>query len=191
MDDCEQIDCFREKNEMKTKVEFCAYIREGNEFPCIDENTLKVDFKKYRDKLINYLDADGLIVISSLDEPNTRVQIQDELWAIVQNLCFITIPDLVAEKSAVVRIYNNYGFVRLDPEGNIVRISGDGIPDIRIDRSELIVALYDCGKRFIEFFRMLRGNDLEYQDVIQGLDEHAKTAKQSIENWLAIKNSKG
>ncbi|MDF5707282.1 MAG: hypothetical protein PUP90_06270 [Nostoc sp. S4] len=176
---------------MKTKVEFCAYIREGNEFPCIDENTLKVDFEKYRDKLINYLDADGLIVISSLDEPNTRVQIQDELWAIVQNLCFIAIPDLVTEKSAVVRIYNNYGFVRLDSEGNLVRISGDGIPDLRIDRSELIVALYDCGKRFIEFFRMLRGNDFEYQDVIQGLEEHAETAKQSIENWLAIKNPKG
>ncbi|MCF2150973.1 hypothetical protein IQ276_032020 [Desmonostoc muscorum LEGE 12446] len=176
---------------MKTKVEFCAYIREENEFPCIDENTLKIDFEKYREKLINNLDADGLIVISSLEEPDTRIQIQDELWAIVQNLCFIAILDLVAQKSAVVRIYNNYGYVRLDPEANQVRISGDGIPDVRIDRSDLIIALYDCGKRFIEFFRMLRGNDLEYQDVIQGLEEHAETAKQCIQDWLAIKNPNG
>ncbi|MBG1271105.1 hypothetical protein [Nostoc sp. WHI] len=166
---------------MTVKVTFCAQIREGNDFLCIAEDDLEAKFEDYREKLFSNTGNDGFIIISSPEQPD--VQIQDELWAIIQNLCFIAIPDLIAHKSVVIRIYNNYGYVRLDPEADLVRISGDGLPDVRVTRAELITSLYACGKRFIQFLRKLGEDDPEYKDIIEGVEEHAKLAQQTLNEY--------
>ena len=166
---------------MTVKVTFCTNIREGNDFCCISEDDLDIKLDYYREKLLTNTDNDGFIVISSAEQPDVRIQ--DELWAITQNLCFIAIPDLITHKSVVIRIYSNYGYVRLDPEGDLVRISGDSLPDVRVKRVELITSLYSCGQRFIKFLRKLRENDIEYQDILEGLEEYAKLAQQALDTY--------
>lgn len=163
---------------MTVKVTFCAHIREDDRFPCIVDDDLETNFEKYREKLLGNPYRDGFIIISSPSQPDVRIQ--DELWAIVQNLCFQAIPDLIANKSVVIRIYSNYGYVRLDPEASLVRISGDNLPDIRVEKAGLITSLCDCGERFLAFVRKLGVDDPEYQDIIAGLEAYAEIARQSL-----------
>ncbi len=166
---------------MTVKVTFCTNIREGNDFCCISEDDLDLKLDYYREKLLTNTDNDGFIVISSAEQPDVRIQ--DELWAITQNLCFIAIPDLITHKSVVIRIYSNYGYVRLDPEGDLVRISGDCLPDVRVNRVELITSLYDCGQRFIQFLGKLQGGNPDYKDMLEGLEEYAKIARQALDSY--------
>jgi hypothetical protein len=76
--------------------------------------------------------------------------VEDELWALIMSVCFRSIPELIAYRSVTIRYYSYNGYLRLDPEGGVIRISGDNIATVVLSEQELLPALFACGKRFLE-----------------------------------------
>ncbi|MFP5272945.1 hypothetical protein [Coleofasciculus sp. G1-WW12-02] len=166
---------------MTVEVTFCVNI---NRDLCVSEEEINANFDTFRLELLedgNYYGEvlNGAVVISSPGQPDIRVE--DELEATVHNLCFQFIPDLVAEKHIVVTYFRYYGYLRLDPEGDYVLLSGDSVPMVRILRDELAPALYNCGLRFIKFWRRLR-DDPAYEEIFQDFEGLAEVARQSLES---------
>jgi hypothetical protein len=98
----------------------------------------------------------GRIEISTPDLPPAAPE--DELVPLVQNLCFRAVTEVVSTEHAVVGYAETYGYVRLDLEGDFLRISGDRVPDIRVLAEPCLQGLVDCGARFRAWLRRL---DLE------------------------------
>jgi hypothetical protein len=73
---------------------------------------------------------------------------EDELVPLILRLCFAAPTELTVRDHAVVPYANDYGYLRLDREGPVVRISGDGVPVARFPDAALLEALVDCGARF-------------------------------------------
>lgn len=92
------------------------------------------------------------------DATNLPIIVEDSLPALVKNLCFEAMPDLVANKSVVYRYFSYHGYLRLDPEGSLILLSGDGNPTIRVDRSSFLRAFYACGLRFMQLLRQVQGD---------------------------------
>jgi len=107
--------------------------------------------------------------------------IEDEVPAIVKNICFGAIPSLVGRKNFVYNYFSYYGYVRIDPEGDNFLVSGDGIPSIRYPDKKLISTLYDCGVRFISLLMNLSTNtdsdESRKQNLIELLEEARDGAK--------------
>jgi len=102
----------------------------------------------------------GRIEIRSGDLPPAVAE--DELVPLVSNLCFKAVPSVLSDRHAVVAFTDSYGYLRLDLEGDRIRLSGDGLPDIHVPAAALLDGLVTCGARFRTW---LRGRDLE-GDVI-------------------------
>jgi hypothetical protein len=97
----------------------------------------------------------GRIRITRLDDPAFQLEMEDELWYLVLNVCFLSIPELVAYKNVVIKHYAYFGYLRMDPEGGSIRISGDNIPTTVLPESETLRAAFQCGKRFVQFARQM------------------------------------
>jgi hypothetical protein len=76
------------------------------------------------------------------------VQPEDELVPLVTNLCFRAVVELRDSEHVSVNYTDTYGILRLDREGATTRISGDRVPDIRVETTSLVTGLVDCGARF-------------------------------------------
>ena len=83
---------------------------------------------------------------------------EDELVPLVSNLCFKAVADVLSRHHAVVAFTDTYGYLRLDREGDRIRLSGDRLPDIHVPAAALLDALIECGARFRAW---LRGCNLE------------------------------
>lgn len=161
---------------MSIEVTFCLNIGED---VCIDEDEINARFDAYLPSLLTDEDYIGNIIINSPGQPVIRIE--DELWAIVQNLCFLSIPNLLLGKSVDILYYSYNGHLRLEPDGNEVVISGDYIPVVKVARQELVNALYSCGHRFVEFFRRLKGSNPNFSATIEHLEKQEEIAKQALE----------
>jgi len=73
---------------------------------------------------------------------------EDELVPLVTNLCFRAVVQVRTDEHETVRYTDTYGLLRLDHEGSTIRISGDRVPDVRVDATKLLHSLVDCGSRF-------------------------------------------
>jgi hypothetical protein len=78
---------------------------------------------------------------------------EDELVPLVLGLCFHAVADLTRSDHAVVAYANDYGYLRLDREADLIRVSGDGVPLVRLPERALLPALVDCGGRFARWAR--------------------------------------
>jgi hypothetical protein len=76
------------------------------------------------------------------------VQPEDELVPLVTNLCFRAVVELRDREHVSVNYTDMYGILRLDREAATTRISGDRVPDIRVETTSLVTGLVDCGARF-------------------------------------------
>lgn len=76
------------------------------------------------------------------------VQPEDELVPLVMNLCFRAVVELRESEHVSVNYTDTYGLLRLDREGATTRISGDQVPDIRVETASLLPGLVECGARF-------------------------------------------
>jgi hypothetical protein len=88
----------------------------------------------------------GQIEMSVDGQPPARPS--DELAPLVLGLCFGSVVELAGSDHAVVSYFNDYGYLRLDREGPYIRVSGDGVPLVRLPEAGLLPALVDCGARF-------------------------------------------
>jgi hypothetical protein len=62
---------------------------------------------------------------------------------------------LIQGKSYVYRYFSQYGYVRLDPEGSKILISGDGLNTIRYPLEDFIKELFNCGLMFLKVLETL------------------------------------
>jgi hypothetical protein len=81
------------------------------------------------------------------------LEIEDELVPLVLGLCFRAPIELSRSDHATVAFANWYGYLRLDREGDLIRISGDEVRLTRFRENELIPALIACGGRFADWAR--------------------------------------
>jgi hypothetical protein len=118
----------------------------------------------------------GGIEIRSGDLP--VVLPEDELVPLVTNLCFRAIPIVLSARHAVVALTDTYGYVRLDLEGDRIRLSGDGLPDTRVSAAGLLHGLIDCGARFRAWLRglALEGDVTVIDDQLGVLEAAARDA---------------
>jgi hypothetical protein len=167
------------------EVTFCLCI--GGEIT-LSEQEIDASIDVHRSWLRNRDIYDGAIIVDSLGNPIVRAE--DELSAIVKNFCFEAIPDLIGSKNFVMGYHDHHGYLRLDTEASNVVISGDDIPTIRVPYNELLPALYECGKRFINFLIKLKGesSDSSLEDLIQYLKDKGEVARKALENMKEVGN---
>lgn len=85
--------------------------------------------------------------------------IEDEIPALVKNICFDSIETLIQGKSYVYRYFSQYGYVRLDPEGSKILISGDGLNTTRYPLMLFIEGLFKNGLMFLKVLEKIRENN--------------------------------
>lgn len=73
---------------------------------------------------------------------------EDEIIALVDNVCFGAVREVLKDLHVAVNYTDTYGYLRLDREGDTVRLSGDRVADIRVPTRSLLEALVECGARF-------------------------------------------
>ena len=170
------------------KVVFRLFV--GSELE-LSEEEINVSLDVYRSRLRTRNRYDGAIIINSPGQP--IVQAEDELPAIVKNICFGAIPDLIAGKKVVIGYYDHYGELRLEPQVSNILISGDDIPTITVPCREFLPALYDCGQRFIRFLTHLKGeaSDRELEDLIRFLADIGKVASEALVNMKPLPYEEG
>jgi hypothetical protein len=116
----------------------------------------------------------GGIEIRSGDLPIALAE--DELVPLVSNLCFRAIPTVLSARHAVVALTDTYGYVRLDLEGDRIRLSGDRLPDIHVPAAKLLDGLINCGARFRTWLRgrMLEGDVISIDRQLSILEAAAR-----------------
>lgn len=147
---------------------------------CVPEPTNRDELSRFRALLgDNELDHGEII----LERGDVRITIRDSLDAMVSLFCLGAIPDLVDRKHVVIRYFESYGYLRLDPEVSDELITGDFIPTVRFPRAELIPALVGVGERYVDFFAYLRGDDPAFANLLKNMRDTLAEAQQALARW--------
>lgn len=158
-------------------VQFCfhAYAdgEDDDSVTCIAEPQSASEIEQVQQALIRNHQRSGELIISADGE---KVHIKDSLDALVMQLCFESLSDLIAKKHVVVGHYLVYGYIRLDPEGDLTLISGDFIEKVRVPRDPLLAALFAAGERYIEVIKKLHQSTDAYGDLLETLEEYRTDA---------------
>lgn len=117
---------------------------------------------------------DGALVFTGDDQP--RVAIIDDLRSAVQRLCFMSLSALLQPGEGFGYLYFTSGErAQLDATDDAVAIHGGDVPDASFPRTELVLALYGCGLRYLEWAKKLgRADDLRQ------LGPHADQARDTL-----------
>ena len=121
--------------------------------------------------------ASGYVSVRAPGAPN--IDIYDELGALVLNLCFAAVADACRSGHGVASYFSEYGYVRLDVESHLARVSGDGVADVRFPGAPLLGGLLGCGARYLRWRSDLSGIALEQFDTA-----HSE-ANEAFEQWRA------
>lgn len=76
-------------------------------------------------------------------------EIADELFSVVQRLCFEGAAALLADAALVYRYFSSNEHARLAADGDTVVLSGSDVSESTFLRRELSCALYTCGVRWL------------------------------------------
>lgn len=170
-------------------VQFCfhhyADDDQSDGFTCVAEPVSTADFALVEQALEKNAERSGELVITSTG--NDEVRIKDSLDALVMQLCFESQADLRAKKHVVVGHYLVYGYIRLDPEGDLSLLSGDFIAKVRVPREQFAVALFEAGVRYIEVIRHLSKSHEDYADLLEMLEDYRTDAEAAIATTLDSK----
>ncbi len=160
---------------MDLNVTFCLETEPDH---CVGEDEIRERFAALRPALVGNEDFEGAVLIEAAPQPTVRYQ--GFLEAAAQNLCFRAVAELAAGRRVAVKYGFYPGELRLTPEGGTTVLSGDFAPAIRVPTEDLVPALYECGVRFLELFRRLRGSDPEYGNAIADLARKAEAARRVL-----------
>lgn len=146
----------------------------------VNEETVLNQLEQYRERLINDAEYEGFLKIYTPD--GIPFVAEDSLPALVKNFCFLAIPDLVASRSFVYHYHSHYGQVRLDPEGDLIRVSGDENTPLLVDRTAFIHSIYHCGLRFVELLELIQidtdSSDLD--NLVDFLNQYREIAHAAL-----------
>ncbi|WP_445173412.1 hypothetical protein [Microcoleus sp.] len=121
---------------------------------------------------------DGILILAHEGSPD--IQICDELEPWVQNLCFDSIPTMLADQPHEILYFSRPGFIQLEPKGESVRFSGDLIPTVQLPILSLAPALYDCGNRFLKWVSKVKEGDDSYLSNLNYIAEYRQPALNAL-----------
>ena len=87
------------------------------------------------------------------------ILIVDELVPWIQNLCFVPIPNLVCGENAEINYFSREGVLHIENDGKMVTMSDRFNKSASYPLKEIILALMDCGNRFINTMRPIKQGD--------------------------------
>ena len=162
-------------------VSFCYFdFTDDDALVCVPEPTNDDELYEFPALLDdNELDS-GEIVLRRGD---VEIRIRDSLDAMVSRFCLGAIPDLVDQNHVVIRYFESYGYLRLDPEASDQLLSGDFISTVRFPRAELIPTLVAAGERYVRFFEYLRGDDPAFASLLENLRNKLAQAHLALARW--------
>lgn len=149
----------------------------------VGEQEIAADLGRHRAALVANDQGYGELIIRAGGQ--AEVGVDDEMGATVANVCFYGVAELAAGREVVCPYMRYAGELRLTPEGERVRVSGDFIPSAAYDRRELLPALCDCGLRYVKFLRRLgdeagAGGFVEMAEHLERLAESARAALETL-----------
>jgi len=146
---------------MSIRVNFCIQLRDGSG-NVVQEDEIQNNFEFYapvlHDMHVNH-SLEGCVTIQSPSQD--EINIWDDLWVIVQNLFFYSIVDLLnQDKSCFLYSYlSQYAHLVLVPSSYDIYIFGDdrdNVPPTSFNKTELLLAFYHCGQRYLDLLRRLK-----------------------------------
>lgn len=152
------------------------------------EDEIIPNIERYYSDLLRERAFDGgIISISSSDGSDNTIKIEDDLGALVQELCFKWVAKLAANEPVEIGFFTYAGKLSLSLENELVAISNNGTPKVKFLRTNLLPALYQCGERFVDVLRQV--NDYYepyYQLVVDNFDKMAATTRQALKEAKLI-----
>lgn len=103
--------------------------------------------------------CEGAIRIS--DDTGRGIDLEDELPALIKNLCFEANADLQRSGQGIYYFNSYAGQVLMTSDGRSVTVEGEGILTSSFDLGEFTTGLRSCGIRFIDYLRNIRCEDKE------------------------------
>ncbi|PWV46123.1 hypothetical protein [Chitinophaga sp. S165] len=83
-------------------------------------------------------------------------EIEDELPALIRNLCFSVSRDLQHQDHAAYHFHSYFGQIDFSKQGEHISVAGKGINTVTYDAQDLIGALQNCGERFVSLLEQLK-----------------------------------
>lgn len=156
---------------MNVEVMFCINLGED---VCVSEGQLT----EHQEQFATMKTLEGVVTIQAHSQ--APVEVEDEVWVVVQNLCFDAVKKLLAGKKAVVPYFSYDGKYSLSPQDDVVAISGEFVPSVSMPRPELLAALYGCGSRYIQFLRQLAPLSPSHRVMAEYLEPKARSTYQAL-----------
>ncbi len=164
---------------MAVDAHFCVTLARDR---CVAEDEIQSQFNTYREALLKNTQYYGAIIIRSDRGPD--LVIDDEVWATVQNLCFLAAPDLIAGRVVEVPYFRYGSALILSPHGEDVVFSGEFIPTVSLPIKEVLPPLYQCGLRYTNLLRRLGEYEPNSSVMANNLLAQSEVARRAIEGQL-------
>lgn len=110
-----------------------------------------------------------------------RQELEDELPALIKNLCFEANREAGQKKQATYHFHSDYGQLTLSVQDGLLHLAGGETGTISYDYETFSRALYDCGNRFIGFLQQLECRDPQRQQHRDSLIELLQQARDNKE----------
>ena len=155
-------------------VELRIFLVEDDDLVELDEAEIAADPAAFRGRLNAPEVLDGALRIAAEGQPPAEVV--DEVWQLVQVLCFEGACALAGEAGEPFRYrYMSSGFeFTLTPAGERVLAQGGDVPPLTLGRAELAAALYRCGARFLALLADLGAPRAELLGYLAPFAERAR-----------------
>ncbi len=109
-----------------------------------------------------------------------RVELSDDLDYLVPKLCFSSIPDLSNNQSFSIIKASSSGSYEIHTDQQHFWVSGTNIREVAFDKGSLLIALFQCGSRFLELLRKLNGEEEKYNGTILEMEATQRIAREYI-----------
>lgn len=153
-------------------VTFQLYLRAGNAHVEVPEDALDEHLEALERQEV----LEGALVIEAPGQP--RLEVADELWAVVANLCFRCVEDLSTSDREcwVYTVTNADAHVVVLSMASQLRLLSEYGPVVTAPREPLLQALLACGERFMDLLERLGKPQREFTEELRPFAERARAA---------------
>lgn len=155
-------------------INFSVFLRGGI---ILNEEDIQSRMSHYEDIFDEFESCDGGLQI--WEGANLTNQIEDELPALIKNLCFGVVLDLLNEKSSTYHFFSQEGQIYFSKEGINVNIWGTTVKNLSYPFIDFVKKLYETGCRFLMLL-----------DKLQAKDDHRVENRENLIQLLSVEKSK-
>lgn len=131
-----------------------------------DESEAVAAFSTRTDLLAAMDDQQGTLIIEYGED---RIQIGDELSALVPSLCVDGVRTVLTDGHVTVEQFAYFGNIVLQRDGVEIVVSGSRIPPTRLPARALLVGLVDCARRYADLMAKLWTGDADLDRKLRAL----------------------